>query len=181
VRTIFWCNCDRASAITNANNKIVIGTDPGPCDMTIGGYAPWSNLSDGRFKTDILDDVPGLSFITKLNPVTYHVDYRKLDLFLTQNMPDSVAKHYLKSKESYDQIGQFRQTGFIAQDVEKIANDLGYNFDGVITPKNPGDNYSIAYSQFVMPLVKGMQEQQQQIEALQKEIQELKKLIFSKN
>ena len=40
--------------------------------------------------------------------------------------------------------------------------------------KNEGDNYSIAYAQFVMPLIKAVQEQQLQIEALQKENADLK-------
>ena len=60
-------------------------------------------------------------------------------------------------------------TGFLAQDVEKIAKDLGYNFDGVHAPANNKDHYSLAYSQFIMPLVKGMQEQQQTIEELKME------------
>lgn len=161
-----------ASAVVNATNKIVIGASI--AGMVIGGYAPWSNLSDGRFKTNVEDDVPGLSFITKLKPVTYAIDYRKLDLFLTQHMADSTASHYIKDNATYEENSQLRHTGFIAQDVEKLADDLGWNFDGVNAPKNDGDNYSLAYSQFVMPLVKAVQEQQKQIETLQKQNDDLK-------
>ena len=64
-------------------------------------------------------------------------------------------------------------TGFLAQDVEKIAKDLGYNFDGVHAPANDKDHYSLAYSQFIMPLVKGMQEQQAIIDAQNKRIEKL--------
>ena len=71
-------------------------------------------------------------------------------------------------------------TGFLAQDVEKIANELGYSFDGVHAPANNKDHYSLAYSQFIMPLVKGIQEQQQTIEELKiqnaKQDEEMKKL-----
>ena len=35
-----------------------------------GGWAGWSNISDGRFKTGVRENVPGLSFVTKLRPVT---------------------------------------------------------------------------------------------------------------
>ena len=65
-------------------------------------------------------------------------------------------------------------TGFLAQDVEKIAKDMGYEFDGLHAPANERDNYSIAYSQFIMPLVKSVQEQQAIIEDQQKQIIKLK-------
>ena len=65
-------------------------------------------------------------------------------------------------------------TGFIAQDVEKTAKELGYNFDGVNAPTNSTDNYSLAYSQFVVPLVKAVQEQQKMIGGQQIEINLLK-------
>ena len=65
---------------------------------------------------------------------------------------------------------------FSAQDIEKICTDLGYNFDGLHIPdaNNPTDNYSVAYSQFIMPLVKAMQEQQQMIQTQQQQIELLK-------
>ena len=61
-------------------------------------------------------------------------------------------------------------TGFLAQDVEKIARQLAYDFDGVHAPINDKDHYSLAYSQFIMPLVKSVQEQQQIIEDQNKKI-----------
>ncbi|HMK25521.1 MAG TPA: hypothetical protein VK483_05770, partial [Chitinophagaceae bacterium] len=75
-------------AMANASDKVVIGnTAPG---MVIGGYAPWSNYSDGRFKENVKEDVPGLIFITKLRPVTYTINTKKLDEHMMQNMPDSI-------------------------------------------------------------------------------------------
>ncbi len=69
-----------ANAITNASNKIVIGTTSNT-NLT-GGYGNWQNWSDGRFKQNINEDVPGLSFITKLRPVTYNLNAQKMDEFL---------------------------------------------------------------------------------------------------
>ena len=66
-------------------------------------------------------------------------------------------------------------TGFLAQEVAKTVAELGYSFDGVHAPSNDKDYYSIAYSQFVMPLVKAVQEQQAMIEALEKRIKELER------
>ena len=65
-------------------------------------------------------------------------------------------------------------TGFLAQDVEMIAQQLGYTFDGIHIPKNDKDYYSLAYSQFIMPLVKSVQEQQSIIETLQKQVEAVK-------
>jgi trimeric autotransporter adhesin len=63
-----------------------------------------------------------------------------------------------------------RHNGFIAQEVEKAANEVGFNFDGVHKPENDNDYYTIAYSLFVVPLVKAVQEQQKMIETLQSEL-----------
>ncbi|RLD37128.1 MAG: hypothetical protein DRI89_15515 [Bacteroidetes bacterium] len=58
-------------------------------------------------------------------------------------------------------------TGFIAQEVEQAAQTSGYDFSGVTRANDDLGMYSLSYSQFVVPLVKAVQEQQQQIEALE--------------
>lgn len=162
-------------AIVNASYKVVIGDNtPG---IVIGGYANWSNYSDGRFKENINENVPGLEFITKLRPVTYTINTKKLDEHIMQNMPDSVKAKRMQKQEAYAEAATKIQTGFIAQEVEKTAKEIGYNFDGVNAPKNPTDNYSIAYSQFVVPLVKAVQELSKQNNELKKELDELKELV----
>jgi len=47
---------------------------------------------------------------------------------------------------------------------EHEANFVGYDFNGVDKPKNENDFYGLRYAEFVVPLVKGMQEQQDIIE-----------------
>jgi hypothetical protein len=59
------------------------------------------------------------------------------------------------------------QSGFIAQEVEQAANEVGYNFHGVDKPKNSTSHYGLRYAEFVVPMVKAIQEQQEQINALQ--------------
>ena len=54
--------------------------------------------------------------------------------------------------------------------VEQAAKETGYEFSGVDKPKNSTDFYGLRYAEFVVPLVKGMQEQQQMIQELQKKI-----------
>ena len=149
------------NAIVNASNKIRLGNT---LVTVIEGQVAYSFPSDARFKYNIKNNVPGLDFIKKLTPVTYYFDEKKLDAYTkTGIIYNSIAQH-----ASYNGEKQLH-TGFLAQDVEKIANELGYSFDGVHAPANEKDHYSLAYSQFIMPLVKAVQEQQQQIDALKKE------------
>jgi hypothetical protein len=163
-----------ANAITTADDKVVIG-GPYAGTIVIGGYANWTTFSDGRFKENIREDVPGLSFISKLKPVTYQINNEKLVNHITHLMPDSIASLYKKSNVEYAAMHKKIFTGFVAQDVEQAAKELGYDFDGVNAPRNETDHYSISYASFVMPLVKAVQEQQTIIEQQQKQIDSLKK------
>ena len=61
----------------------------------------------------------------------------------------------------------------MAQEVEQAAKTAGYDFSGYAAPKNQWGLYTISYEQFVVPLVKAMQEQQVIIEQLQKEVKRL--------
>jgi hypothetical protein len=144
---------------------------------SIGGFAPWTDLSDKRFKKNIEGNVPGLDFILKLKPVTYNYDIKKLDAFTgTDSLLKSKndATQLKLHNQSVDKKEAIRYTGFIAQDVEQSAKEINYDFSGVIKPQNEKDHYSLAYSEFVVPLVKAVQEQQQMIEELKKEIDLLK-------
>ena len=49
-------------------------------------------------------------------------------------------------------------TGFVAQDVEQAAAETGYEFSGIHKPETADGLYSITYSEFVVPLVKAVQE-----------------------
>ena len=71
-----------------ASNQVRIGNVH---VTSIGGYANWTNVSDARLKKDVKGNVPGLDFILKLKPVTYHLDMdaiakftHKKDTFLSK-------------------------------------------------------------------------------------------------
>ena len=162
-----------AYSLVNANYKVRLGA---ATVTSIEGQVAYSIPSDGRFKDNISEtDVKGLDFIKQLRPVVYNFDTRRFQEFLTKNMTDSLREEYLKA--DFAPSTAIRQSGFIAQEVEAAAKQCGYNFNGVHKPNDDNDNYSIAYSQFVIPLVKGMQEQQKMIENQQQEIEELKKIV----
>jgi predicted RNase H-like nuclease (RuvC/YqgF family) len=93
--------------------------------------------------------------------------------------PDSLR---LKDQEAFK--ANTLQTGFIAQEVEKAASELGFDFSGVDKPKNKDDFYGLRYAEFTVPLVKAVQELndknnnlQHEIELLQNENTQLKSKI----
>ena len=55
--------------------------------------------------------------------------------------------------------------------------ETNYDFSGVDKPKNEKDLYSLRYADFVAPLVKAIQEQQQMINDLQKQLHVLMKRV----
>lgn len=123
--------------------------------------------SDGRYKTNIENNVHGLDFVMKLKPVTFNVDPRKLHKIWGE--PDSVI-----DKMDVTETMKERRIGFIAQDVEQAAKESGFAFPGIDVPKNDKEAYTLRYVDFIMPMVKSIQEQQTTINQLQSENKELK-------
>lgn len=177
-------------ATVSASDQVRIGNQ---FTTSIGGYAGWTNLSDGRYKKNLKHDVPGLSFITKLTPVTYTLDLDGLNKAL--NVPLNVqARSAFRGKEAVPERkqapefaaakankAQYVYTGFIAQEVEKAAKELGYSFSGVDAPKNGKDLYGLRYAEFVVPLVKAVQELNEQNAALEERVKKLEELILKKS
>lgn len=108
-------------------------------------------FSDGRYKRNITENVPGLLFINKLKPVTYHLNVHDIDQKLRVSEDKLTAGEVAKKEKVL-------YTGFVAQDVEKAAKEIGYDFSGVSKPANDSDFYGIRYTDFIMPLVKAVQE-----------------------
>jgi hypothetical protein len=134
---------------TSAAGYVVIGN---ASVSSIGGYVGWTTyISDARCKKDVQTNVPGLTFIKKLRPVTYHLDMNQIATL--NHTPDS-----LRLPDSETAKGNILYSGFIAQEVEQAAQQLNYNFSGNYIPNNPNDLHGLSYSDFVMPLVKAVQE-----------------------
>jgi hypothetical protein len=132
---------------------------------SIGGTVGWTTLSDARFKKNVQYDVQGLDFILKLKPVTYNVDIHKMYEFVNYNDSNKWDSKYEGEK--------IKTSGFLAQEVEAAAKEIGYNFSGIDVPKNEKDYYGLRYGDFVVPIVKAIQEQQVQIDELKRQNQEL--------
>ena len=168
-----------------ASNQVRIGDN---YMTSIGGYANWTNISDGRVKKNINENVPGLSFINKLAPVTYTLNLDEAERITgspkTKQRLEPDEKMQTLMTEAKIAKEKIVYSGFIAQDVEKAAHSLSYDFSGVDAVKNDKDLYGLRYAEFVVPLVKSVQElsrmndeKDKKIEDLQQQIDELRKIV----
>ena len=109
-------------------------------------------------------NVPGLAFISQLRPVTYNLDVKRLNADLNRNKPATLREGEQPFEETPEERAgiaskeQILFTGFLAQEVETVARSIGYDFHGVDAPKNENDFYGLRYAEFVVPLVKAVQE-----------------------
>ena len=153
-------------ASVTASHQVRIGND----DVTsIGGAVDWTTFSDGRFKKNMKENVPGLEFINGLRPLTYTLDVTSItEAKRLDKQSKARTDQELKATKEKEKIVY---TGFVAQEVEKAAKKLNYDFSGVDAPKNNKDFYGLRYSEFVVPLVRAVQELSEKTD----EIEELKK------
>ncbi len=103
----------------------------------IEGQVAYTNSSDRRLKTKIHDLDHGLDLVLKLKPVSYTM------------------------KNSTDTRTNW---GFIAQDIESMVGEE----NAILTiAQDKARTLGLRYTDFIAPLVKAVQEQQKEIEALQ--------------
>jgi hypothetical protein len=162
-----------ARAVVNASNKVRIGNTS---VTVIEGQVGWSIPSDGRFKINIKDDVPGLQLINLLRPVSYNFETEKFQRFL--GTPDSIID---ETKSQIAASSQIKNTGLIAQELEEALKKIGYDFSGLHIPQNDKDNYSIAYDNFIPVVIRALQELDAKNKEQEKTIAELKKQLIELN
>jgi hypothetical protein len=145
-------------AITTGSNEVCIG-DENITESHI--QVDWTIASDKRDKTDVSPLDLGLDFINQLEPVTYRWDKRSLYSKDQSVSPDGTHKE--------EQL----EGGFLAQDVEVIENQYGYQQSdktNLITHlSDDGMMYGIKYSKLVPMLTKAVQELSAKVEDLEKE------------
>jgi hypothetical protein len=151
------------NASISGNNQIHLGNTS---ITEIKGQVSFTTYSDGRIKENVKEDVGGLNFILKLRPVTYNINLDKENLLLGIGDDADLPNKY--------DIEKVKKTGFIAQEVEAAAREVDYDFSGIQKPKHEKDLYGLSYAEFVVPLVKSVQELN---EKLEKENAELKARI----
>ena len=115
-------------------------------------YYNANSTSDRNEKNTIKESDLGLDFICKLKPVSYKWNQREGENADTKT-------HY----------------GLISQDVEEAVIESGKTLDdfGSIFKPEGDDPMGLSYEEFISPLVKAIQEQQEQIKILQEKIETL--------
>lgn len=144
----------------SGGNQVHIGSTS---ITSIQGQVAWTTYSDSRVKTNVKENIPGLDFIKLLRPVTYNYDVDKENEL-------SGTNNDLTWDGKYD-IEKISFSGFLAQEVDAAASEVGYDFSGV---DKSGPMWGLRYSEFVVPLVKAVQELNTKNEELQKSVDELK-------
>jgi hypothetical protein len=147
------------TSVVDAFNSVRIGNTS---MVSIGGQVGWTTFSDRRVKTNFQEDVPGLTFITKLRPVSYNYNIAKESELLGRSDTSSWQGKY--------DIEKIRFTGFIAQEVDSAANSIGYSFSGI---DKQGKILGLRYQEFVVPLVKSVQELHEESKTKESEILKL--------
>jgi hypothetical protein len=164
---------------TNAEKRIVIGVvgSNASSDETIYigdnsnylsyGYGGGGNVtitSDVRIKKNIRDTDLGLDFVNQLRPIKYNMRNPKdWEDGLAGENPDDYGKDC--DKPDYD--------GFVAQEVKSTMDSLGVSFSGWEVEDNDkfeNPRQRLAYGQFVVPLVKAVQELSAKVEELESKL-----------
>jgi len=142
--------------ITTEDHRIVMGNND-VSDAYI--KVAWNVTSDARDKTDITDFTPGLSWVTKLRPVTYRWDERSNYSDDLSIVPDGTHK---KSRLNL---------GLLAQEELEVEKEHGYgndNDDMLISHlSSDGSQYSMKYERLVPVLVNAIKELSAKVEELE--------------
>ena len=112
------------------------------------------SLSDSRVKTDINDLIDGLDIVKQLQPKTFKYN----------------EKSEFYSEETKDEV----RYGFVADEVQEVAPQYMQVGKGRIDGVEVDDLKTLSTTKMIPMLVKAIQEQQEQIDALQSEINLLK-------
>lgn len=138
----------------NGSGNVGIGTTSPSYTLhvngSVAGTSAYNNLSDARLKKDVTTIENGLTQVMALRPVTFN---------------------WNKSVNPQLTLDDKNHLGFIAQEVEAVVPQV------ISTASDEMKTKSIAYSDLVPVLTKAIQEQQATIEAQQKQIDELTKLV----
>lgn len=165
-------NCIAIAGNSNLNfgasNRVRVGNN----SMTsIGGQVNFTAISDERIKENVQEDVKGLEFILKLRPVTYYYNVKKSNQ--VQGLKDT------DDWEGKYDIEKMKFSGFLAQEVDQAAKEIGYDFSGVDRSEESTGLWGLRYAEFTVPLVKAVQELNDKNETLMKLYESQQKLIES--
>lgn len=187
--TYSWTTGVGYNATVTGDKQVQLGDS----DVTVYAQRSLATRSDRRDKVDINDSNLGLNFITKLRPVSYRMNPRESYF---NNVNEDIVE---ETDEDGNTIQVTRETvefqdidysltndcsrarkrphyGLIAQEVKEVMNELDIDFAGYLDASYDGgeDVLSLSYTEFIAPMIKAIQEQQEMINELKKEVELLK-------
>jgi trimeric autotransporter adhesin len=122
-------------------------------------------------------------YINSLKPITYTIDVKGLSAYYSKGRKDigeskdvHLAQEEAKAEAAASKIVY---SGFVAQEVEEAAKKLNYEFSGVDKPQNSESLYGLRYADFVVPLVKAVQELDSANQAKDIKIRKLEEINLS--
>ena len=149
--------CNRIAP--NVSNSHPCGTD-GLLWTAVWATNGTIQTSDQREKTNITSSNLGLNFIQKLNPVSYKwIDGGNTSILDEDGNEVGITSH----------PGKRTHYGLLSQEVKTAFDECGAeDFAGwVLTDlSNPDSRQALNYSQFISPMIKAIQEQQETIDQL---------------
>jgi hypothetical protein len=156
------------ASIAAASNQIVLGsgvTGQADTNVTIGSSggkiynaytvnATWTQTSDARLKTNVIDDSLGLSFINRLRPVTFN--------WKASNEIDPSLPYYneVNKRDTTTVIH-----GLIAQEVKAALDAEGCSTFNGWDAGNEDMIQAISREMFISPLIKAIQELSAKLDA----------------
>ena len=168
ITTYSNCTGIGANSSVTGSNQMQLGDTL----TTVYAQKAIQTRSDSRDKIDIQDTLLGLEFIKKLIPRQFRMNSREAYFEIGQQRDFSATNDGSKAGKRFHQ-------GFVAQEVKEVIDELGVDFAGYQDHKINGgeDVLSLGYTEFIAPIVKAIQEQQQMIELQQQKINELEQKI----
>ena len=162
------CTAVGYGATVTGSNQVQLGTD----NVTVYAQKAIQTRSDSRDKIDIQHTLLGLEFIKKLTPRQFRMNSREAYFEIGQQRDFSATNDGSKAGKRFHQ-------GFVAQEVKTVLDEMNIDFAGYQDHKINGgeDVLSLGYTEFIAPIVKAIQEQQQMIELQQQKINELEQKI----
>ena len=152
-----------AGASGTANNAIALGNTS---ISSIKGQVDFSTYSDARIKKDIRNSDLGLAFINMLRPVKYKLKN-------PADYPLAIQdRRFTERNEPRPEDNETVYNGLIAQEVKAAMDELGIEWSGWSANESDGKQ-GLQYGSLTVPLIKAVQEQQDQIEDLMKKYDEL--------
>lgn len=123
----------------------------------------WTQSSDARLKRNVQDSNLGLSFITKLRPVTFQWKP-------SNEVPEELTNHHFEENKKDLEA---TMNGFIAQEVKQALDEVGAVTHGIWSEQEDGTQ-ALSREMFIMPLVNAVKELKAELDTLKAEIVALK-------